>query len=114
MSARDRTDLASRLRQRITLQQPVEATDSGGGVTKTWQNVATVWAEMVPLRGDERVIAEQLPSVVVYRVTIRYRDDVQPSWRIQYKGKSLNIRATMNADERNAALILVAEEGVGD
>ncbi|HBA42626.1 MAG TPA: head-tail adaptor protein, partial [Alphaproteobacteria bacterium] len=35
------------LRHRVTLQQVVDVPDAGGGSTQSWQDVATLWAEIL-------------------------------------------------------------------
>lgn len=111
----DARDLASRLRQRITLQQAQETADGAGGSSRSWSDVATVWAELVPYRvsrGDERVLAEQLQAEVTHRVSLRYRSDVTVDMRISYAGRLFNIRSVTNVGEADVLLDLLVEEGV--
>lgn len=107
-------ELASRLTQRITIEQPATTADGQGGQSISWQTLATVWAEVLPQRsgGDERVMGEQLQAKVTHRVTIRYRDDVLPKHRISHAGKHYNIRSIRNVQSANVLLEIEAEEGV--
>lgn len=105
-------DIASRLRQRIMIQQPDNTADDAGGVTKSWEDLAPVWAEVEPISASEVLQADSLRSEVTHRVTIRYRDDVTNAMRILFEGRVFNIRAVTNLLERGILLELLAEEGV--
>ena len=50
---------------------------------------------------------------MTHRVTIRHRDGVTPKMRLKFGTRILNIRAVINAGERNRTLELLCEEGVG-
>jgi SPP1 family predicted phage head-tail adaptor len=104
---------AGSLRHRVTLQQPAETPDGGGGFTLAWTDVATVWAAIEPLKGAERLHAQQLQSPVTHRVTMRYRSGVTPTMRLLFEARTLNIRAVIDPQERNRTLELLCEEGVG-
>lgn len=110
----DARELASRLKQRIIIQQPIETADGVGGTTRSWNDVATVWAELVPLRSGrgEALVNRQLEATVTHRVTIRYRADVTTAMRINYGGRVFNIRSVTNIGEANVTLEMLAEEGV--
>ena len=55
---------AGRLDRRITLQALTWAEDEFGQVIETWTDFATVWAEVQPMAGLERVQAAQLMSIM--------------------------------------------------
>lgn len=103
---------SSRLRRRITVEQPVLTDDGLGGHTTSWNNVATIWAEVTPLRGDEQILNERLAMVATHRFTIRYREDVFANMRIGYDGKYYNIRSIIDAGDAHIFLEIIAEEGV--
>lgn len=100
------------LRHRLTLQQEVRTADGAGGYTPSWSDVATVWAQVEPLKGAERLHAMQLQDTVSHRVTIRYRAGVTAALRLLFGTRVFNIRAVINPGERNRWLELMCEEGV--
>lgn len=104
---------AGALRHRVTLQSAAETPDGGGGFTTAWSDVATVWAAIEPLKGTERLRAEQLENPVTHRVTIRHRAGVTAKMRVAFGARVFNIRAVINPEERNRRLELLCEEGVG-
>ena len=109
----DPRELAARMRQRVTIEQPSESSDGAGGAVISWTSVATVWAEVMPLRSGnvEVLFAGQLEARGTHRITIRYRDDVDTSMRVSYAGRVFNIRRIHNVSEANVMLELLVEEG---
>lgn len=105
--------LASRLRHRITIEEPVLTPDGGGGFTKTWQTVATVWAEITPSRGRESFNHGVLEATGTHRIIIRYRDGITPVMRVVSGSRHFNIRSIINHEEADILLELTVEEGVG-
>lgn len=109
-------DMTSRLRHRITLQQPEMTVETGGQYAVQWQDVATVWAEVVPLENRlmtaEIVLDAQLTARVSHSITLRYRAGVTADMRVAFNGRHFNIRSVVNVGERNRLLRLLAEEHV--
>lgn len=107
--------LSSRLRHRVTLQEPALTTDNAGGYTRTWDDVADLWAEVSPLEAQsfsqERLQDLHLQSRVTHRVTLRYREGVTADMRLVFEERVLVIRAIVNARELGEALVILAEEG---
>lgn len=110
----DASQLAARLRHRLSIEQPVYTEDAAGGGTTLWSEVATVWGE-IRTRGSgggERLFGGALEASATQDVTIRYRSDVTPKMRIVHGGRVLNIRRVENVDGANVILHLETEEGV--
>lgn len=101
-----------KMRQRITLQKPQEVTDQGGGRSITWNDKETVWAEVKPLRGQERIHSMGLANPVTHKITIRYRSDVSADWRVLYDSRYFNIHFVLDPDERKHFKVLSVEEGL--
>lgn len=73
---------ASDLKHRVDLQQPTRTPDGQGGASVAWATVASVWAQVTPGNGGERVVAHGLREQSPYDVRIRYRPDVSAQWRV--------------------------------
>lgn len=81
---------AGAMRTRITFQKPTVAQGADGAQTPTWATIATiptVWSQWVHDHGQE-MQAEAGKSVERATVTIRYRDDILPSYAILDDGGS--------------------------
>ena len=72
--------------RRLAIEQPVDGTDAHGDVLTTYTTVATVWASIEPLRGEERFEAQQVTADVSHRIRIRWARDLAamtPKWRLR-------------------------------
>lgn len=107
---------ASSLRHRVTLQEEVQTADGAGGYTRSWQNVADLWAEITTINiksyGQERFFAGKIQAEVTHKIIIRYRDGVTSSMRLVFGSSIFNIRSVFNRNENNEILELLVEEGV--
>ena len=84
-----------------------------GEMTSTWVPVADVWADVAPASGREFLAAAAEQSEVRGRITIRYRDDVDATMRVAYRGKWYAILAVLaDADSWIEHLTLMVAEGV--
>lgn len=103
---------AGSLRERVTIQSATEAADGYGGNTVTWATLATVWAQVTPVKGREAEDVGRLAGLQTYLVTIRHRTDVGLDDRVVWGSKTLNIRSLTNRDEHKHWLVMECEEGV--
>lgn len=101
----------SRLRERITLERRVAVADSFGGQDVAWETLATVFADVQPLSQNmrERSAADQLRAIAGYRVTLRLREDVDASMRLQWQGRVLQIHA-LHVREQMLELLAYEEQ----
>lgn len=92
---------------RITIQRATEAQDAFGEPIETWVLLATVWAGMSDLIGNERFQAQQVDAALATRFNIQYRDDVTAKMRLIHAGVTYNIEAPLDPDGRRLELILL-------
>lgn len=70
------------MNERLLLQQNNALRNTHGGYTPDdWDDVATIYAERIPLTGGELIEASRVGSETRYRFRIRARADVRPTWR---------------------------------
>ena len=72
---------ASQLKFRMTLEEPAETLSIIHG-NPNWPVRATVWAAIEAVGGTRG----DLVADAVYRITIRYREDIKPTWRLGLGG----------------------------
>lgn len=111
MAIGSRVNAAARFNRRVVIQAPDRASDGKGGQIKGWTDVSTVWAEMIPLRGQEAVAHNLLTSGQLWKVTIRYRAGLTVQHRLVLDGVPLNIRTCQDPDGRRKELVMTAESG---
>lgn len=68
------------LRDRLQIRRKVETKNPNtGGLERTWQTIATIWAEVKSINGREAVIGNVLQGISFFQVTIRHRTDLKAS-----------------------------------
>lgn len=102
---------AGQLRERVAIERPVRTADGAGGADVTWETLATVWAEVVALGGNEQPLAEHNEARGACRVTIRFRADVTAQMRLVWRGAALNIRGLRDPDGKRQWLTINAQSG---
>jgi SPP1 family predicted phage head-tail adaptor len=96
---------AGALRHRVTLQSRVAGSPQqrpSGEPDETWADMATVFA------------AQQVHSEITGRIRIRWRTGVNASLRVTYGGRSYNILAVIDPEERHRELVLLMAEGLAE
>ena len=79
------------LDKRITFQATTKVSDGMGGFTVTWTDIATVWAKKTTHRSDEAMQAMAVTGTALHNYRIRYRKDINGSWRIKEGNRYMNI-----------------------
>jgi len=102
------------LRHRIVIQELVGTKNSYGEVVQSWQDVATVWASIEPLRGREYVEAAAAQVNVDHRIRIRYRSGISPKMRVKYGERTFQINSVVDPREEHKEMELMCEEDVND
>jgi len=107
---------AGKLRHRITLQHKVNVQDQlTGAVNPEWRDMATVWADVVPLSARELIAAQATQGQITTRITIRYRAGLTNDNRIVFRGQIYNIEGVLpDAVSGREYLTLPCSEGVND
>lgn len=106
------------MRDRVELQSATRTPDTfgdtaGGGTA--WATLATVWAEVVPVSGDEARPAGAPVAITAYRVRVRYTSAILavPSTELRavWRGKTLNATGVVDEEGRRRFLIITCTEG---
>lgn len=109
---------SSRLRHRLTLQQEIHTADTAGGYTRSWQDVAQLWVEIIPNTGNyqgtrgENMVLQHIQTSITHKILLRYRAGIDSSMRLVFENRIFNIRYVINSHENNETLEILAEEGV--
>jgi SPP1 family predicted phage head-tail adaptor len=74
---------AGDLNRRLLLEAPVETDDRGGGVTRLYDVVTVLWAQVQPLAATAGVLADSAGAALRYRIVIRARSDISTRHRLQ-------------------------------
>jgi len=93
------------LNRRLLLEAPVETDDGTGGVTRLYDVVTTLWAQVLPLSATASVAADTTGGKVRYRIIVRVRADITTRHRLQDGTRIYSILAiSPSADRRFLAI----------
>lgn len=81
------------LDRRLVLEAPADSADGAGGVTRSYQAVATLWASVTPLSAQAVVTADRLAAAATHRIVIRSGRDVTTRHRLREGGRVFRIVA---------------------
>lgn len=98
------------LRDRVAIEQVSLLDDGGGGAEETWVEVATVWARVRPLSGDERLEADAISGSLTHEIFLRWRGDIGPDMRLRQGARLYDLKVVMDPDGRQRFLRCFGEE----
>jgi SPP1 family predicted phage head-tail adaptor len=105
------TDIGE-LNRRLVLEAPVESSDGAGGVTRGHEEVATLWAQVLPVSARADTTATLLGAAVRLRIVIRPRPDITTRHRLREGARIYRIVA-MHESAGRRFLEIDAEERDG-
>ena len=88
------------LNRRLVLEAPDESADGAGGVVRTYDTVATLWASVEPVAARGDVVATQLGATVTHRIVVRYRTGITTRHRFRPGTRLYRIVAVRERDKR--------------
>lgn len=98
------------LNRRLVLEAPLEMPDGAGGITRTFESAATLWASLVPLSSHEADEAAQRGVTVTHRIDLRFSADITPRHRFRDGDRIYRIVSLRDRDGRRRFLRIEAEE----
>lgn len=109
----DSDQLAGELCRRVAFLKR-EVTVKSGISTERWALAFSCWAKMEPLSGREYWSAAALNRENELRVTVRFRRDVDPAFRVQVMDTVYDIKSIVNPGMRFVKLEILAASVVPD
>lgn len=79
------------LRHPVTLLKPVTVKGEHNRRTTTWEEVTKVYAAKSDVSGREFYQAHAINAEDIVTFTIRWRDDIDTSWRVKHGAATYNI-----------------------
>lgn len=111
---------AGKLRHRVTIQQLAAGSpqkSAMGAPSKAWTDLATVWADVRPLRGRSLFLAQQAQSKVTTVIEIRYSAavaGVTAAMRVVHGSAIYDIESAINPEQMNERILLQCSVGVNN
>ncbi len=101
------------LKHLITFQQANVIEDELSQEIEEWTDYKSLRAMIKTMKGSEYFAAASVQAERTYRFIIRYRNDIDNSMRILYKGRIFDIvEPPINDDEENKTLTIIAKERI--
>lgn len=100
------------LRHRVDVQRLTQTDNDDGTFGESWLTVDSVWASVQPLTGVEYFEAQQAKSLATHRVRMRHYPGLTVKHRLLFNGRTFNIEAVMDIDERNIVTQAMCKEAV--
>lgn len=102
---------AAELDRRVQLQAPtVTREGTFGAAVTTWATVATVWAKRIERAGALTTETDQRVGTRTVQYLIRFRSDVQPTWRVVDGARRFRLTGPGLEVGRRVGLLLDSEE----
>jgi SPP1 family predicted phage head-tail adaptor len=100
-------------RHRVSIQGQAIEIDSYGQETKVWATTSTRWAHVETTAGAFVSNAGQQKDNITHQVTMRWFPGLDPTMRIIYGSRILNIFYINDVDERHREYVVKCQEIVG-
>lgn len=81
-----------------------------GELIEEWVPISREWADIESISGKEFMAAQSLRSETVYRIKLRYREDLDTTWRIR-EGQNLYAITAILPDSRRRILEVMCKIG---
>lgn len=92
---------SGKLNRRLVLEAPSETDDGAGGVTRLYDVVTTLWAQVMPLAARSDVEADSLGASARFRIVIRTRADITTQYRFQDGRRIYRVIAVRDSADRH-------------
>lgn len=79
------------LSERVVFQEAALVQDSEGNITRAYTDRAEVWAKVLPYASNIADSNDETQNRRLYRVTVRYNPDIQPTDRVLWRGRVLEM-----------------------
>lgn len=102
--------MIGRLRHRTKILIRSEVPDSAFSTTESFTELASVWAQFIPISGLKRIEAQSYGADVTHKVIIRYRGDVTDQHWLEWNLRRFQIKTFRYLNEKNDWLELTVQE----
>lgn len=97
------------LDQRVTLSVPTEATNTSGESVETFTEAFKSWAMVDAMGGGETFQAMRTDTNARIRVWIRYREAVDTTYRVTWRGVDYNVSDVLQHGRRQFLELICVE-----
>jgi SPP1 family predicted phage head-tail adaptor len=86
----------------ITIQAKTETPDGQGGFGVAWNQVGQCWAEILPMKGFQKLAYEKIDSKISHKILFRSQIVIKDGYQIICRGRTFEVKgAPINIEERD-------------
>lgn len=100
---------AGKLKCLVSIQAPMATQDAAGQPIPSWDEVASVWADIRHLRGLESIKAGGESSIAKASIRIRRMPGIDASMRVVHRETAYAIKAVLPNEQDRDTIDLVCE-----
>ena len=102
--------VVGQMRERVTIQKPVERQNPFGEATLEWEDEGTVYASVMGVRAADYFAAQQAGVLVTHRIRIRFFPGLTHQHRLVWRGRVMEVSSILERETRAIHEILAREE----
>lgn len=99
---------AGELSKRIIIKKELNQND--WIVTAEEDIITKCWAKITPISGRAYWEAQAQQSQITHEIVIRYKNNIDATMIVEYKGRKFDIDSVININEANRYLKIMAKE----
>lgn len=101
---------SGRMRERVTIQKPVDKQSPFGEATLEWETLDEVWASVMNVSSRDYFAAQQAGTLTTHRVSMRFYAGMNPAYRLVWRGRTMEIVSVLEREDRRIHEILAKEQ----
>ena len=98
------------MRERVTIQKPVDRQSPLGEATLEWEEIGTVWASVFNVSAKDYFAAQQAGALVTHRVRVRFLPELTIQCRLIWRGRKMEIASILERESRSMHEVLARED----
>jgi len=110
MNRESKKSFASSANKRLTVQADTPVSDGEGGFTHSWSTIGTYWAELSPMRAEQKFKYKSVQVEATHYVKFRGEIDINENHRILYGTRIFEILTVEDIRERGFKKFVVCNE----
>lgn len=95
--------------ERVRVEQPTEVRNRFGESVQSWATYAERWASIEELSSREFLSQGQQQTEITHRVRMRYLDGMEPTMRLVWRDRTLEIVSLLEHGNRSRHELLCVE-----
>lgn len=102
--------ISGRMRERVTVQRPVDVQSTFGEATLEWETMSTVWAQVRNLTARDLFAAQQAGTLATHRILMRFFVGLTPQCRLIWRGRIMEITSIIEGEDRREHELFAKEK----